>query len=353
MTCRLLLVGMVIGASALSAGSIRAAACDPEGNVNFICGVGSPEDLLAIPRSDWVLASGYVAGGLHLISTRDFTTIQVFPTDSPRLRPDTTTYPSCPGPIDPAEKEDLSAHGLNLRPGSDEVHTVYMVHHGFRESVEVFEIDTGPEIPTLAWVGCVVAPETTSLNSVSPLPDGGFVVTNLAGSSVRNIQQRLLTGSNTGEVWEWHPQGGWSIVPGSESPAPNGIEASPDGKWLYVNLWSAAKVMRLSRGQTPIQKEIVDLPFHPDNIRWQTDGSLFAAGQSGPTLERVLACLNTMCADLTSDVAEIDPETLAVRELVRYPAKPWFFTATSALQVGQDIWIGSMRGDRIARYPIK
>ena len=75
MTCRLLLVGMVIGASALSAGSIRAAACDPEGNVNFICGVGSPEDLLAIPRSDWVLASGYVAGGLHLISTRDFTTI--------------------------------------------------------------------------------------------------------------------------------------------------------------------------------------------------------------------------------------------------------------------------------------
>ena len=90
MTCRLLLVGMVIGASALSAGSIRAAACDPEGNVNFICGVGSPEDLLAIPRSDWVLASGYVAGGLHLISTRDFTTIQVLPTDSPRLRPDTT-----------------------------------------------------------------------------------------------------------------------------------------------------------------------------------------------------------------------------------------------------------------------
>ena len=60
-----------------------------------------------------------------------------------------------------------------------------------------------------------------------------------------------------------------------------------------------------------------------------------------------------MCADLTSDVAEIDPETLAVRELVRYPAKPMFFTATSALQVGQDIWIGSMRGDRMARYPIK
>ena len=182
MTCRLLLVGMVLGTAALSAGGMRAAACDPEGNVNFICGVGSPEDLLAIPRSDWVLASGYVAGGLHLISTRDFTTIQVFPTDSPRLRPDTTTYASCPGPIDPAEKEDLSAHGLNLRPGSDEVHTVYMVHHGFRESVDVFEIDTGPEIPTLAWVGCVVAPETTSLNSVSPLPDGGFVVTNLAGS---------------------------------------------------------------------------------------------------------------------------------------------------------------------------
>src|SRR5207253_1753445 len=139
--------------------------------------------------------------------------------------------------------------GLNLRPGANGVHTVYMVHHGFRESVEVFELDAKPKMPTLTWVGCVVAPENTGLNSVSPVPAGGFAVTNLARRGGAGRGRSITDGGNTGEVWEWNPKDGWKIVPGSESPTPNGIEVSKDGKWVYVNLWAAQKVMRLSRGQ--------------------------------------------------------------------------------------------------------
>ena len=31
--------------------------------------------------------------------------------------------------------------------------------------------------PGFAWIGCVVAPESMTLNSVSPLPGGGFAAT--------------------------------------------------------------------------------------------------------------------------------------------------------------------------------
>ena len=334
--------------------------CEAGGDVEFICNVISPEDVVAVPYTDLVIASGYQGGGIHLISTRDHTRLQLFPTDHPRLRPDTETYPSCPGPIDPTEGDQFSAHGLSLRPGPEGAHTVYVVHHGFRESIEIFELDTRYQgavsvspIPGFTWIGCVIAPEDLQLNSIAPLPGGGFAVTVPFLPDGPRPQEGLTVGEDSGAVWEWHPTDGWAKVPGSESPGPNGIEASEDGRWLYVNLWSGAQVMRLSRGQTPVEKEVVDLSFYPDNIHRQADGSLLAAGQGGLSLDRVLECLNTMCAEMTSNVARIDPQTMEVQDIIDYPANEAFFTATAALQVGNEIWIGSMRGDRIARYPIQ
>ena len=237
---------------------------------------------------------------------------------------------------------------------------MYAVHHGFRESVEIFELDTRyqgavsvSQIPGFTWIGCVIAPESLSLNSVTPLPHGGLLSRCRSYPNASSPQDGLTVDEDSGEVWEWHPADGWTKVPGSESPGPNGIEASEDGRWLYVNLWSGAKVMRLSRGQTPVEKEVVDLSFYPDNIHRQADGSLLAAGQGGMSLDRILECLREMCDEMTSNVARIDPQTMEVQKIIDYPANEVFFTATAALQVGNEIWIGSMRGDRIARYPIQ
>ncbi len=34
----------------------------------------APEDLVPVPGTDWVVASGYTAGGaIHLINTKDYT----------------------------------------------------------------------------------------------------------------------------------------------------------------------------------------------------------------------------------------------------------------------------------------
>src|SRR2546428_5114961 len=81
-----------------------AAACDPVGNIQFICGLISPEDLAVLPGDQWVIASGDREGGrIHLINARNKTTTVVFPTARASERLDKATYPTCPGPIDPRE----------------------------------------------------------------------------------------------------------------------------------------------------------------------------------------------------------------------------------------------------------
>ena len=45
------------------------AACDPVGEIRFICDVIGPEDLAIVPGSEWVIASGNQEGGrIHLVS---------------------------------------------------------------------------------------------------------------------------------------------------------------------------------------------------------------------------------------------------------------------------------------------
>jgi hypothetical protein len=349
MRSRLFVAAAILCAAVLRVGTTQSSGCLPDGNVRFICGIPSPEDLVPVPRSDWVVASGYIQGGVHLVNIRDSSHIQVFPTATPRERFDKATYASCPGPVDPGEKEKLSAHGLAIAAGPDRVHTVYLVHHGFRESIEVFEVDTRSEPPTFTWIGCVIAPQSAAFNSVSPLPGGGFVATN---PNRRTDPPPSRDSTNTGEIWEWHAKDGFKIVPGSEAQGPNGIEASRDGRWLYVNLWPARQIMRLSRGQTPVVRDVIDVMFQPDNIRWQPDGTLLAAGHGGPNRQRVIECLRKVCPDAASVVARIDPKTMKAQEIIRYPASERFYSSTVALQVGKEIWIGTITGDRIARYPM-
>jgi len=198
-------------------------------------------------------------------------------------------------------------------------------------------------------------------NSVAVLPDGGFALTNFlskrlgawAGPKGAAVRAKLARGEPTGEVWEWNVGHGWSKVPGSEGAGPNGIEASPDGKWYYIAEWGAQKVIKLSRGRPDPIRRAVPVDFHPDNLRWQPDGSLLAAGQRG-TVEAILSdcLLKNDCGGIATSVASVDPETLATKELVHaYPTNEYFAAGTTGLKVGDEIWVGSTyHGTRIARF---
>ena len=342
----LAVVGLSLAfASSQAPAGPKATSCDPLGKVTFICGVISPEDLVVVPGSDWVIASGDAAGGaITLVNTRAKTTTALFPTATPKVRLDAKTYDSCPGPIDPEEKDRFRAHGLALRSGRNSLHTLYVVHHGTRESIEVFELDGRAKPPTLTWIGCAVAPEPVGLNSVVALPEGGFASTNFQPRGVaRGRGPNMQAGERNGELWEWHTGTGWKIVPGSEASGANGIEISKDGKWFYMGGWGNQTFIRMSRGQTPAKRDDIPVGFRLDNLRWAPDGSLFAAGQepaSGGAL--------TMA---TSRVIKIDPKTLKITDVVRYPFNDAFNFSTVAIQVGREIWVGSVRGDRVARFP--
>ena len=122
----------------------RAASCEAIGNVRFICGQLGPEDLAIVPGAEWVLSSGMLANGaIRLINLRDRSTIVLFPSATSTERLNKKIYGSCPGPIGP-EGDKFRAHGLYLRPGPKAVHTLYVVHHGNRESIEVSNLILGP-----------------------------------------------------------------------------------------------------------------------------------------------------------------------------------------------------------------
>jgi hypothetical protein len=62
---------------------------------------------------------------------------------------------------------------------------------------------------------------------------------------------------------------------------------------------------------------------------------LFAVGQAGQSWKAV----------------KINPDTLAVRDVVTVPDAPEFGAGTALVEVGNQLWVGSFRGNRIAIVP--
>ena len=78
---------LIIGAAALG-GSGRAAAaepCNPAGKLDFVCGPLNSEDLVQVPGTEWIVASGMDGDGagphgtLHLVNARSKSWKVLFP----------------------------------------------------------------------------------------------------------------------------------------------------------------------------------------------------------------------------------------------------------------------------------
>jgi hypothetical protein len=329
----------------LTAAALRVAAQPPPAvpqppcdstDPKWVCGQRTPEDVVALPGGQWVLASAYMGtGGINLIKAGDRKSVTIFPSPAVRQQPDKELYPDCPG----LPSGTLTTHGLYVAAGNGPVVQVMAVGHGARESIEVLKVDMRPETPSLTWVGCVIAPEPIGLNSVRGLPDGGFITTNwLPRGAAPDALQKMMGGEKNGELWEWHTASGWQKVPGSEAAGANGIELSEDGRTIYMAAWGSQSFIRLTRG-APTQRDEIPLGFRVDNIHFARDGTLIAAGQITDPGSR------------SSRVVKVDPKTLAVRDVLTRPDDAAFAGNTTAIEVGEDLWLGSYRGDRIAIVP--
>jgi hypothetical protein len=322
--------------------------CAPSGGLTFICGIENPEDVVPVPGTDWLLASGMAPGsGLHLVDTRAKAVRNLYAPASATSRPEPTRFASCPGPLDP---KAAVLHGLSLRPASDGRHTVYATNHGGRESIEVFELDVRGALPSATWIGCVLMPVGMGANSVAAFRDGSLVATVLILPG-RTFED-AFAGRKTGVVLLWTPGATtFRVLPGTELSANNGIETSPDGEEFYVVSTTERRVVAYSRKDPGKPLRAAQLAeFAPDNVRWTADGRLITAGMiddepacgGPPKTEAGIRCSRGYI------VATIDPKTMAVRELARGPATPSFTGTAMAAVVGDELWLGSFNADRLA-----
>jgi hypothetical protein len=343
----------VAGAGA-AAGSAPAA-CAPEGKaaLRYVCGAEHPEDLAHVPGTRWLIASGFSDGaGLKLIDTVNDTLRRWYTGAPDQVRYDAQAWPQCPGPPDVAR---FNAHGLHLHAIANGSHTLYVVGHGGRESIEVFSVEPhGAADPGLAWRGCIVLPPGMVANSVTAFRDGTLLasVLNRPGTTITDYVRR----QNTGGVLQWHPgDSGFKWLRGTELPGNNGIEVSADDKEFYVIGFGLHAVYVFSRRdpRRPLRSAVAP-GFMPDNIHWD-DGRLVLAGMQldepacGGLRRIVAGKADDMRCHRGYTVAELDPATMEFRLLAYSEPDPDFNGVSVGVVVDDELWLGSwQQPDRVA-----
>jgi hypothetical protein len=320
--------------------------CGPHGDFEILCGAHSPEDLELAPDGKYLTATEFVRNGHAGMALFDLAK-KTFTKMNQTAQPDKTWGDAaCPGPIGDA----LVSHGSSLARRSNGVWELYVVNHGGRESIEMFELKPADAGWTLIWHGCVVGAH--DYNDVAILPDGGFFATYPTGLLAPENSAAAFSGAVSGYVVRWTPGKGESEIKGTRLPYPNGVAASPDGRYMYMNAFTAREVHKFDMKE---DRELgsVKVDFLPDNLTWTKEGRLLAAGVKG-ALGDCPAGSGRPCIQ-SFGVAEIDPETMQARKLFdSSTAKEPISTGVSvALEVGDSLYLGAFLGDRLVKIPYK
>jgi hypothetical protein len=323
----------------------------------FVCGPTNAEDLVRLPGTPWVVASHwnmdmtsgmpptrYGFGPLEAIHIDTHEVRRLYPSPESAVNWDRKTYPDCPEP-----PQSLSSHGLNVRSLGGGKFRLYVANHGDRHSVEIIDVAVEGERLRTTWRGCAVASlEDIGVwpNGVAPLPEEGFI----------------LSGYN---VATWRPGRGWEKFASYEGTKPgeplvegpetggmsNGVEVSRDGQWVFIADSLRQSVIRIPIGGG--EQTVIQLTFFPDNLRWGEDGLLYVAGVILPkmeTSEDVWKFFDESRPVTAIYAVSIDPETLAVKEVVNsadgFGGR--YGLMSTALQMGDQLWLSSEKSDRIA-----
>jgi hypothetical protein len=319
-----------------------AVACAPSAGLHYICGPQASEDLVRIPHSPWLIASGMNVGQpahLYVIDTVHKSSAIVFPTaaGTPAGAP-----AGCSAPPDPAR---MSMDGLALRAGHHGIHTLYAANHGDRMAIEFFAIDARGAAPTLRWIGCAPLPAGTLPNAVTTLADGGLLVISFYDPTDPAAWTRMAAGQTTGRILQWHAASGFEPVSDSATSGGNGIETSADGQQIYASSWSSRQLVILSRRDG--SRRAIPLNFMPDNIHRLADGSLLVAGQR-TTVAAIRACTGAQCPQPWV-IARVQPRTGRVQSLLSGAGSAVLNYACGALAVNGTLYI-TVRGDQRIAY---
>jgi hypothetical protein len=343
---------LAVGLIGCSSGLEVIGDCRPERGIRPICGFHNPEDLALLDDSRTLVVSqfgsldGSQAGSLALFDIVSESLRITFPSSGEP----TTTGPvwgaeDCPGP----PPVGFSPHGIDLAQRADGHWQLLVVNHGGREAVEFFEIVGQGATRAIEWRGCAVPPPEAYFNDVVTLPEGGFLVTHMMerDSPLLGMLKSSM-GFDTGWVFEWQTDSGYQMVPGTEGAMPNGIEISPDGTEIFLNLYGAGQIARIARHSGELLGS-AEIPA-PDNLTWRDDGLLLVASHPAP-LGDMMTCMRGIeegSCPFEFQIVALDPQTMTGQPIFSNAGPP-MGAGTVALQVGQELFIGTFAGDRIAR----
>lgn len=320
----------------------EAPACPIDANDRSICNVPKPEDMAPLPRSEWVIVSSYSTDAVYRVSTRTRQATNLVPTV--RAKWDRRAFPTCPGALAPG---GLTAHGLAVADGVKPL--LFVINHGSREAIEVYQVRKRDA--ALTWVGCLLLPDDMMANSLVRLRSGDLVVTSL-GKPQTNPLPDIIAGRPTGDVRLWSKTAGWSRLAQSEGSGPNGLALSADQQSVFVAMSGSREVVQMWLNGKTAPRRSAKLSILPDNLRWTARGTLVTTGmQYDP--EKNARCFGDKDCLPPFDVYEVTPESLAIESLSsRFTSRPLPLT-TTALEVGQDLWISGLGGQSIAVLPLR
>jgi hypothetical protein len=349
---RLIVAAFLVQLVACSSSVTPILGCTASDGLTPICEFRNPEDLAPTPSGHWLLVSqignpdatlsGSIAG-YEPASGRVEVLFPVGEFDDVREWGER----SCAPPV----VTEFSPHGIDLERRTDGELALLAVNHGGRESVEFFAVEENEIGLALYWRGCVLAPPAMFFNDVLIRGAGGFWVTDMMP---RNHQLWAtltgLLGANTGRVYRWTHEAGFVAVVGSDMPFPNGIEKSPDESVLYVASFFGNEVRKIDAASGAVVGHVA--MQRPDNLTWNADGKLLVASHADSFME-LMACRNVPqgACGAAFEVIQVDAASLTSLVLLAHRGAP-IGGVSVALQHGDDLYLGSVAGDRIARWQI-
>lgn len=335
------------------------AACAAVDDVVPICGLQRPEDLEIMPGEKLILISEYgslngaVSGRLTSYRIADGEIERLFPQPDIASQEDTGKPgwgdAACPGPPGAVFDPHGIYHNATIAP-----QRLFVVNHGGRESIELFEIsliDNGRRA-ALTWRGCVLAPDGAWFNDVVSAPDGKIIVSHMMSRDLNHDQLIQIEHSKqaTGYVLEWSMPTGWQQVKNSEGALTNGIEISADGSILFINYYLGDEVIALERASGKILWRAT-IPG-PDNSSWAPDGRLLVTSHRDD-LSAVMHCSESAAAfcPVRYAVVAVNPQSGKQSTLITGGGAP-MGGATVAVQQDKTLYLGSFAGNRMIKRPI-
>jgi hypothetical protein len=257
--------------------------------------------------------------------------------------------PACAPPV----AAQFAPHGIDLARLDRGVDALYVINHGGRESIELFEVVEDDNRISLSWRGCVVAPEHGFFNDLVVLRSGDFRVTQMYPRNANFLWTALrmqLTGHRPGYVYHWSPARGFRPLPGTAAKFANGIAQSADERFLFVNSYLGNEVLKIDT-LSGARLGAVAVP-NPDNSTWSPSGELLVASHLG-SLADTLTCqrIETGNCGFRFQIVAIEPDTLESRVLLDHEGPP-MGAATVALPFDGALWLGTFAGDRITRVDL-